>query len=109
MSKKFDIAQQNPLDQVQVTLWDFNIPSLSEYGECGNEIPIERQRYDSITLCIEYKNKQEQHKKMLLNDNFLHCSFCIKSHCFMDDLGLSIYSYANAVKKRAQYDWTLYW
>ncbi|MEG0196577.1 TraR/DksA C4-type zinc finger protein [Acinetobacter sp.] len=63
MSKKLDIAQQNQLDQVQVTLRDFNIPSLSECEECGNEIPIERQRYGAITLCIECKNKQEQHAK----------------------------------------------
>ncbi|OTG65913.1 TraR/DksA C4-type zinc finger protein [Acinetobacter silvestris] len=60
MSKKFDIAQQNQLDQVTVTLRDFSIPSLSECEDCGNDIPIERQRYGAITLCIECKNKQEQ-------------------------------------------------
>ena len=63
MSKKLDIAQQNQLDQVQVTLRDFNIPSLSEYGKCGNETPIERQRYSSITLCIDCKKNKNNMQK----------------------------------------------
>lgn len=63
MSKKFDIAQQNQLDQVQVKLQDFSLPSLTECKDCGNEIPLERQRYGAVTLCFECKNKQEQHAK----------------------------------------------
>lgn len=60
MSKKFDIAQQNQLDQVQVIPNDYSSPSLTECEECGNNIPVERQRYGSITLCVECKNTQEK-------------------------------------------------
>jgi RNA polymerase-binding transcription factor DksA len=60
VSKKFDIAQQNQLDQVQVIPNDYNGPSLTECEECGNDIPVERQRYGSITLCVECKNTQEK-------------------------------------------------
>lgn len=60
MSKKFDIAQQNQLDQVQVIPNDYSRPSLTECEECGNDIPVERQRYGSITLCVECKNTQEK-------------------------------------------------
>ncbi|WP_151839277.1 TraR/DksA C4-type zinc finger protein [Acinetobacter junii] len=60
MSKKFDIAQQNQVDQVQVIPNDYSIPSLTECEECGNDIPVERQRYGSITLCVECKNTQEK-------------------------------------------------
>lgn len=35
-------------------------PSLTECEECGNDIPVERQRYGSITLCVECKNTQEK-------------------------------------------------
>lgn len=60
MSKKIDIAQQNQLDQVQVIPNDYSSPSLTEWEECGNNIPVERQRYGSITLCVECKNTQEK-------------------------------------------------
>ena len=60
MSKKFDIAQQNQLDQVQVIPNDYSRPSLTECEECGNNIPVERQRYGSITLSVECKNTQEK-------------------------------------------------
>ncbi|ARD27817.1 conjugal transfer protein TraR [Acinetobacter lactucae] len=39
---------------------DFSRPSLSECEECGNDIPIERQRYGSVTLCVECKNTQKK-------------------------------------------------
>lgn len=66
MSKKFDIAQQNQLDQVQVTLQDFSLPSLTECEDCGNEIPIERQRYGAVTLCFECKSKKEKYERRYL-------------------------------------------
>lgn len=63
MFNKIDQAQINQLNQVKVKPRDYSTPSLSECEECGNEIPLERQRYGAITLCIECKNKQEQHVK----------------------------------------------
>ncbi|MEN8292073.1 TraR/DksA C4-type zinc finger protein [Acinetobacter radioresistens] len=59
MSKKFDIAQQNQLDQVHVVPRDYSAPSLSECEECNNDIPPERQKLGAVTLCIECKNQQE--------------------------------------------------
>lgn len=61
MSKKFDIAQQNQLDQVHVVLRDYSIPSLTECEECGNEIPPERQALGAVTLCIECKSLEERY------------------------------------------------
>lgn len=61
MSKKFDIAQQNQLDQVHVTPRDYSTPSLYECIECGNDIPPERQALGAVTLCIECKTLQEKH------------------------------------------------
>lgn len=63
MSKKFDIAQQNQLDQVQVTLQDFSLPSLTECEDCGNEIPLKRQRYGAVTLCFENKKNKNNMQK----------------------------------------------
>lgn len=60
MSKKFDIAQQNQLDQVHVIPRDYSTPSLNECLECGNDIPPERQKLGAVTLCIECKNKEER-------------------------------------------------
>ncbi|MCU4637482.1 TraR/DksA C4-type zinc finger protein [Acinetobacter sp. WU_MDCI_Abxa265] len=37
---------------------DFSRSSLTECEECGNDIPVERQRYGSVTLCVECKNTQ---------------------------------------------------
>lgn len=61
MSKKFDIAQQNQLDQVHVVPRDYSTPSLSECFECGNDIPPERQKLGAVTLCIECKSLEERH------------------------------------------------
>lgn len=61
MSKKFDIAQQNQLDQVLVVPRDYSAPSLSECEECGNDIPPERRKLGAVTLCIECKTKEERH------------------------------------------------
>ena len=61
MSKKFDIAQQNQLDQVHVVLGDYSTPSLSECEQCGNDIPPERQKLGAVTLCIECKTLEEKH------------------------------------------------
>lgn len=61
MSKKFDIAQQNQLDQVHVVPRDYSVPSLSECEECGNDIPPERQKLGAVTLCIECKSLEERH------------------------------------------------
>ncbi|ENW84342.1 hypothetical protein F909_00249 [Acinetobacter sp. ANC 3929] len=61
MSKKFDIAQQNQLDQVHVVPRDYSTPSLSECEQCGNDIPPERQKLGGVTLCIECKTKEEHH------------------------------------------------
>lgn len=61
MSKIFDIAQQNQLDQVLVVPRDYSAPSLSECEECGNDIPPERRKLGAVTLCIECKTKEERH------------------------------------------------
>ena len=61
MSKKFDIAQQNQLDQVHVVPRDYSTPSLSECEKCGNDIPPERQKLGAVTLCIECKSLEEKH------------------------------------------------
>lgn len=60
MTDKIDIAQELQLKQVQIQPKDYNRPSLTECEECGNDIPVERQRYGSITLFIECKNTQEK-------------------------------------------------
>ena len=59
MSKRFDIAQQNQLDQVHVVPREYSTPSLAECEECGNDIPPERQALGAVTLCIECKRKAE--------------------------------------------------
>lgn len=61
MSKKFDIAQQNQLNQVKVVPRDYSIPSLTECEECGNDIPPERQKLGAVTLCIECKSLKEKY------------------------------------------------
>lgn len=61
MSKKFDIAQQNQLDQVHVVPRDYSTPSLNECEQCGNDIPLERQKLGAVTLCIECKSLEERH------------------------------------------------
>lgn len=61
MSKKFDIAQENQLNQVKVTPRDYSIPSLAECEKCGNDIPPERQKLGAVTLCIECKTLEEKH------------------------------------------------
>lgn len=63
MSDKIDLAQDLQLKQVHVQPKDFSLPSLSECEECGNDIPVERQRYGSVTLCLECKNTQEKLEK----------------------------------------------
>lgn len=63
MTDKIDIAQELQLKQVQIQLKDFSRPSLTECEECGNDIPVERQRYGSVTLCVECKNTQEKLSK----------------------------------------------
>lgn len=63
MTDKIDIAQELQLKQVQIRPKDFSRPSLTECEECGNDIPIERQRYGSVTLCVECKNTQEKLSK----------------------------------------------
>ncbi|MFW2077512.1 TraR/DksA C4-type zinc finger protein [Acinetobacter sp. ULE_I010] len=63
MSDPIDQAQLNQLNQVQRTPKDYSVVSLKVCDECENEIPLERQRYGAITLCIECKNKQEQQAK----------------------------------------------
>ncbi|CAM3018804.1 TraR/DksA C4-type zinc finger protein [Acinetobacter celticus] len=60
MSKKFDEAQLNQLNQVKVIPRDYSIPSLSECEECGNEIPQERQALGAVTLCVDCKSIAEQ-------------------------------------------------
>ncbi|MBP8005487.1 MAG: conjugal transfer protein TraR [Acinetobacter sp.] len=60
MTDKIDIAQELQLIQVQIQPKDYNRPSLTECEECVNDIPVERQRYGSITLCVECKNTQEK-------------------------------------------------
>ncbi|EIR6161600.1 TraR/DksA C4-type zinc finger protein, partial [Acinetobacter baumannii] len=49
--------------QVRVQAKDFSRPSLTECEECGNNIPVERQRYGSVNLCVECKNTQEKLSK----------------------------------------------
>ncbi|NNG82827.1 TraR/DksA C4-type zinc finger protein [Acinetobacter sp. ANC 5378] len=61
MSKRFDIAQQNQLDQVHVVPRDYSTPSLDECEQCGNDIPPERQKLGAVTLCIECKSLEERH------------------------------------------------
>lgn len=61
MSKKFDIAQQNQLDQVHVVPRDYSTPSLTECEQCGNDIPPERQKLGAVTLCIECKSLEERY------------------------------------------------
>lgn len=61
MSKKFDIAQQNQLDQVHVVPRDYSTPSIDECEQCGNDIPPERQKLGAVTLCIECKSLEERH------------------------------------------------
>jgi len=61
VSKKFDIAQQNQLDQVHVVPRDYSTPSLDECEQCGNDIPPERQKLGAVTLCIECKSLEERH------------------------------------------------
>lgn len=60
MSKKFDEAQLNQLNQVKVTPRDYSIPSLSECENCGNDIPPERQSFGAVTLCVDCKSIEEQ-------------------------------------------------
>lgn len=61
MSKKFDISQQNQLDQVHVVPRDYSTPSLDECEQCGNDIPLERQKLGAVTLCIECKSLEERY------------------------------------------------
>lgn len=63
MSDLIDQAQFHQLNQVQRIPQDYSAVSLPACEECGNEIPLERQGYGAITLCIECKNKQEQQAK----------------------------------------------
>ena len=63
MTDKIDIAQELQLKQVQIQLKDFNRPSLTECEECGSDIPVERQRYGSVTLCVECKKKKKKISK----------------------------------------------
>ena len=63
MTDKIDIAQELQLKQVQIQPKDFSRPSLTECEECGNDIPIERQRYGSVTLCVECKIHKKNFQK----------------------------------------------
>ena len=59
MSDPIDRAQENQLNQVKVKPRDYSAPSLSECEQCGNDIPLERQKLGAVTLCIECKRKAE--------------------------------------------------
>lgn len=61
MSDPIDQAQLNQLNQVKVKPRDYSIPSLVECEECGNDIPLERQKLGAVTLCIECKSLEERH------------------------------------------------
>ena len=63
MSKKFDEAQENQLNQVQRIPRNYDLPSLSECEQCGNDIPPERQAYGAVYLCIECQNLFEINNK----------------------------------------------
>ena len=56
MSKKFDEAQENQLNQVQRVPKNYNLPSSAECERCRNDIPPERQAYGNIHLCVECQN-----------------------------------------------------
>lgn len=53
MADLVDIAQEKQLNQVQRVAQNYDLPSLIDCEECGNEIPPQRQKYGSVKLCIE--------------------------------------------------------
>ena len=61
MSDPIDRAQENQLNQVKVKPRDYSTPSLNQCEECGNEIPLERQRYGAIKLSVECKKLEEKY------------------------------------------------
>nr|WP_314338405.1 conjugal transfer protein TraR [Acinetobacter guillouiae] len=63
MSKKFDEAQEHQLNQVQRIPHNYDLPSSSECERCGNEIPLERQAYGDIHLCVECQHQIEINNK----------------------------------------------
>jgi len=59
MADIIDIAQQRQLEQIRIQPKDYSQPSLSECEECGNDIPPERQKYGSVTLCVACQSNLE--------------------------------------------------
>lgn len=53
MADNIDIAQKNQLNQIKIDFRDYTIPSLKECENCGNDIPIQRQKLGAVKLCIE--------------------------------------------------------
>ncbi|MBF7683881.1 TraR/DksA C4-type zinc finger protein [Acinetobacter sp. B5B] len=63
MADQVDIAQRNQLNQIKVERKDYSKPSLSECIECGNDIPLQRQKLGAVTLCIDCATYVEQKRK----------------------------------------------
>lgn len=53
MADAVDQAQDIQLKQVAWVKQDYQTPSLVECEECGNDIPLQRQQYGNVKLCIE--------------------------------------------------------
>lgn len=53
MADVADQAQAIQLKQVQRTVANYDLASLKECEECGNDIPPQRQKYGNVKRCIE--------------------------------------------------------
>ncbi|MDD2944937.1 MAG: TraR/DksA C4-type zinc finger protein [Acinetobacter sp.] len=65
MADDIDVANDNielAIKSRLSTLEKFDKPSLSKCKECGEDIPIERQKLGNVTLCIDCKNTFENRR-----------------------------------------------
>lgn len=63
MADNIDIAQRNQLEQVKIVPRNYNIPSLTECEECGEDIPPQRQKLGAVKLCIDCATHAEKRNR----------------------------------------------
>lgn len=54
-----EVAQQN-IERALASAPKFDRPSLTECSDCGEFIPIERQRIGGVTRCIDCQNYHDK-------------------------------------------------
>lgn len=61
-----DVAQQ-VVERAIANAQKFDRPSLTECRDCGESIPVERQKLGGVTLCIDcqkyFDKKQREYRK----------------------------------------------